>query len=64
MTDEFNGVHGFPPPGIFDEPFDVGQFMEHQIGWYFKSLGTDVRYDPCMGEGTAACPFIPEPPGG
>ncbi len=64
MTDEFNGVHGFPPPGIFDEEFDVGEFMTHQIGWYFKSLGTDVRYDPCMGEGTAACPFIPKPPGG
>ncbi|RMG94125.1 MAG: hypothetical protein D6705_16910 [Deltaproteobacteria bacterium] len=62
MTDEFNGVHGFPPPGIFDAPFDVGQFMIHQLGWFFRTEGTEVRYDHCMGEGVAACPWIPPPP--
>ncbi len=64
MTDEFNGVHGFPPPGIFDAPFDVGQYMIHQLGWFFRTEGTQVRYDPCMGEGVAACPWIPPVPAG
>jgi hypothetical protein len=56
MADEFNGVHGFPPPGIYDKgPFDVGHFMIQQIGGYFASGGTEVSYDPCMAGGPEGC---------
>jgi hypothetical protein len=61
MLNEFNGAHGFPPPGITSGPFDIGQFMEHQIGWYFRTGGAVVRYDACMAE-LDACGFIPSPP--
>ena len=61
LVDEFNGAHGFAPPGMTDSPFDVGQFMEHQIGLFFRSAGQDLRYDACMAE-LATCPDIPEPP--
>ncbi len=64
ISDEFDGMHGFAPPGISNEPFDVGQFMSHQLGWYFQSAGTAVRYDRCMGEGISECDFIPDPPPG
>lgn len=60
MLDEFNGVHGFPPPGLSGLPFDVGQFMEHFIGWYFKSRGTELRYEPCMAS-LAGCDWVPVP---
>ena len=61
LLDEFNGRHGFPPPGIMEGPFDVGQFMEHQIGWFFSTYGEEVRYDPCMAD-LDACEFVPTPP--
>jgi len=61
MISEYNGVHGFPPPGLSGLPFDVGQYMEHMLGWYFKSRGTDVRHEACMAEVTG-CPWIPVPP--
>ncbi len=60
MEDEFNGVHGFPPPGLTSLPFDVGQYMEHFIGWYFKTRGREVRYDPCMAD-IDGCAWIPVP---
>jgi hypothetical protein len=60
IEDEFNGVHGFPPPGLTALPFDVGQYMEHFIGWYFKMRGREVRYDPCMAE-LDGCSWIPVP---
>jgi hypothetical protein len=53
-------VHGFPPPGLTALPFDVGQYMEHFIGWYFKMRGREVRYDPCMAE-LDGCSWIPVP---
>lgn len=61
MIDEFDGAHGFSPPGMTDLDFDVGQFMEHQIGWFFRSRGTEVRFDPCMAT-MDECEFIPSPP--
>jgi len=61
MTNEFAGAHGFAPPGMTDLPFDVGQFMEHQIGLFFRSAGQELRYDACLAE-LASCPDIPEPP--
>ncbi len=61
MLDEYDGRHGFPPPGLSDLPFDVGQYMEHFIGAYFQSLGTRTRYEPCMAE-LAGCDWIPPPP--
>ncbi len=61
IVSEFNGVHGFPPPGLSGLPFDVGQYMEHFLGAYFKSLGTEVRYEACMAE-IAGCDWIPVPP--
>jgi len=61
LVDEFDGAHGFSPPGMTDSPFDVGQFMEHQIGLFFRSAGRDLRYDACLAE-MATCPDIPEPP--
>ena len=61
MINEFNGAHGFAPPGMTSSPFDVGQFMTHQIGLFFRSAGQDLRYDACLAE-MATCPDIPEPP--
>jgi hypothetical protein len=61
MINEFRGAHGFSPPGMTSGPFDVGQFMEHQLGWYFRTGGTRVRYDTCMAE-LDACSFVPSPP--
>ncbi len=61
MLDEFDGQHGFPPPGLTNSDFDVGQYMEHQIGLYFRSLGREISYDPCM-QLPAACPEIPAVP--
>lgn len=61
LLDERQGSHGFPPPGMVDLDFDVGQFMEHQIGRFFTTRGTDVRYDPCM-ETLSDCDFIEDPP--
>lgn len=61
MLDEFDGQHGFPPPGLTDSDFDVGQYMEHQIGLYFRSLGREVRHDPCM-QLPANCSGIPPIP--
>ncbi|MBC8072759.1 MAG: hypothetical protein IAG13_30845 [Deltaproteobacteria bacterium] len=60
IEDEFEGRHGFSPPGLSGLPFDVGQFMEHFIGWYFKSHGTELRYEPCM-EGVDDCDWVPVP---
>lgn len=60
MTSEYDGVHGFAPPGLSGLPFDVGQYMEHFIGWYFKSGGTDIRHEACMAE-VAGCDWIPVP---
>lgn len=60
MEDEFNGVHGFPPPGLTALPFDVGQYMEHFIGYYFKTRGREVRYEPCMAD-LDDCSWIPSP---
>ena len=34
--------------------------MEHFIGWFFKTHGTEVRYEPCMA-GLASCDWIPVP---
>lgn len=61
MINARNGAHGFSPPGLTDGDFDVGQFMEHQIGWYFRTRGTEVRFDACM-ETLDGCDFIPSPP--
>lgn len=61
IISEFNGVHGFPPPGLSGLPFDVGQYMEHMLGWYFKTGGREIRHDPCL-EGIAKCSDIPVPP--
>jgi hypothetical protein len=61
ILSEFNGVHGFPPPGLSGLPFDVGQYMEHMLGWYFKTRGTQIRHDACL-EGIAVCADIPVPP--
>lgn len=61
IISEFDGVHGFPPPGLSGLPFDVGQYMEHMLGWYFKTGGTQIRHDACL-EGIAACADIPVPP--
>jgi hypothetical protein len=61
LLDEFNGAHGFPPPGIFDGSFDIGQYMEHQIGWFFATFGREVRYHPCLAQ-LASCDFVPAPP--
>ncbi len=61
MINEFRGAHGFAPPGMTAGPFDVGQYMEHQIGVYFRSLGRDLKYDLCMAE-IAGCEYIPPPP--
>ncbi|MBK6923583.1 MAG: hypothetical protein IPH07_39720 [Deltaproteobacteria bacterium] len=61
IISEYRGVHGFPPPGLTGLPFDVGQFMEHFIGAYFDSRGTQVRYEPCMAK-LAACDWVPVPP--
>ena len=61
MINENSGAHGFSPPGLTNGDFDVGQFMEHQIGWFFLTRGTDVRFDPCLAE-FDACSFIPKLP--
>jgi hypothetical protein len=61
LLDEFEGQHGFPPPGLTDSTFDVGQYMEHQIGLFFRSLGREIRHDPCM-QLPSACPDIPPVP--
>lgn len=61
MISEFNGVHGFPPPGLSGLPFDVGQYMEHMLGWYFRTRGTEIRHEACMAE-IAGCDWIPVPP--
>ncbi|MEM6293533.1 MAG: hypothetical protein AAGA54_19830 [Myxococcota bacterium] len=61
MINEFNGAHGFSPPGMGGGPFDIGQYMEHQIGLFFRSAGKDLRYDLCMAQ-MDACPDIPSPP--
>jgi hypothetical protein len=61
IIDEFDGVHGFPPPGLSGLPFDVGQYMEHLLGWYFKTRGTEIRHETCM-QGIAECTWIPVPP--
>jgi hypothetical protein len=61
IISEYNGVHGFPPPGLSGLPFDVGQYMEHLLGWYFKTRGTEVRHEACMAE-IAGCAWIPVPP--
>jgi hypothetical protein len=61
LVDEFDGAHGFAPPGMTESPFDVGQFMEHQIGIFFRSAGQELRYDACLAE-LDACPDIPSPP--
>lgn len=61
LLNEYEGRHGFAPPGLSGLPFDVGQYMEHFIGSYFQSLGTRTRYEPCMAE-LAGCDWIPPPP--
>ena len=61
LLDEEEGSHGFPPPGMVGIDFDVGQFMEHQIGHFFATRGTEVRYDTCM-ETLSDCDFIEDPP--
>lgn len=61
MLDEKRGQHGFPPPGLTNADFDVGQFMEHQIGWYFLTRGREVRFEACM-ETVSDCDWIPDPP--
>ncbi len=61
LQNEFEGRHGFPPPGLTDGPFDEGQYMEHLLGIFFRSLGTEVRYDTCLAE-LDACADIPSPP--
>ncbi len=61
IISEFDGVHGFPPPGMSGLPFDVGQYMEHMIGWYFKTRGAEFRHEACMAE-VADCEWIPVPP--
>lgn len=61
LQNEFNGAHGFPPPGLSGGPFDMGQYMEHQIGLYFRDRGAKVHYDICMEE-LDMCEFIPSPP--
>lgn len=61
LINEFDGAHGFSPPGMTDSPFDVGQFMEHQIGIFFRSAGRELRYDACLAE-LSTCPDIPQPP--
>jgi hypothetical protein len=61
MENEFDGVHGFPPPGLTALPFDVGQYMEHFIGWYFATRGREVRYEACMAD-LDDCDWIPSPP--
>lgn len=60
MENEYEGRHGFPPPGLSGLPFDVGQYMEHFIGWFFATRGTEVRYQACMAE-LAGCDWIPVP---
>jgi hypothetical protein len=61
LLDELDGAHGFPPPGLSEGAFDVGQYMEHQIGLFFRSLGREIRYDPCM-QLPAGCEGIPAVP--
>ena len=61
MINARNGAHGFSPPGLTDGDFDVGQFMEHHIGWFFRTRGTQVSFDTCM-ETLAGCDFTPSPP--
>ncbi len=61
MINERDGAHGFAPPGLTNGDFDVGQFMEHQIGWFFRTRGTRVSFDVCM-ESLAGCDFTPAPP--
>ena len=61
MLNATEGQHGFPPPGLTNADFDVGQFMEHQIGWYFHTRGREVRFEPCM-ETVSDCEWIPDPP--
>lgn len=61
MINEEQGAHGFAPPGLTGGDFDVGQFMEHQIGWFFSTRGREVRFDACM-EQIDGCDFIPPPP--
>lgn len=61
LIDERNGAHGFSPPGLTSGGFDVGQFMEHQIGWFFRTRGTDVRFDACMDK-LSECDFVPARP--
>lgn len=56
-----DGAHGFPPPGLTAADFDVGQFMEHQIGWFFRTRGREVRFEACM-ETVSDCDWIPDPP--
>lgn len=60
IVDEFDGVHGVRPPGM-TEPFDVGQFVLHQIGWYFHTRGQEVRYDRCLAA-FDECDFVPSLP--
>jgi len=61
MSDERRGAHGFSPPGLTSGDFDVGQFMEHQIGWFFRTRGTEVRFDPCL-QRLSECDFVPAKP--
>ena len=61
MINEFTGAHGFAPPGLTGGDFDVGQFMTHQIGWFFRTRGREVRFEACMEE-LAGCDFVPAPP--
>jgi hypothetical protein len=61
LLDEERGAHGFPPPGMTSGPFDVGQYMEHVLGLYFASRGTEIRTEACLAE-LDACPDIPSPP--
>jgi hypothetical protein len=61
LLNEKQGQHGFPPPGLTNADFDVGQFMEHQIGWFFRTRGREVRYEACM-ETVSDCEWIPNPP--
>ena len=58
---ESTAQNGFRSRFITHLPFDIGQYMEHFIGYYFSKRGREVRYEACMAD-LDDCEWIPTPP--
>jgi hypothetical protein len=46
-----DGEHGFALPEPW-APFDIHSFMINQLGYYFQTGGTELRYDVCLATST------------